>query len=117
MAADIEDLIGTPARRKGRRRTATHKRKDHGELHHLIGRALPYLCDRSGVANLHKLAEMLRMTYAGVHKWVRPGMDRHKIPPKRVEEICELSEKFALSEEAPDDFLPVRKVDFLPYMY
>ncbi len=113
MNSDLDDLVGTTASNHKR---AAYPRKDHGGLHHLIGRALPYLCDAQGVANLHQLAEILKLTYAACHKWVRPGRS-HKIPPKRAEEICKLSQEFADSGKAPKGFKPVTKADFLPFMF
>lgn len=115
MTTDLDDLIGSNSG-TGKKRKSEYPRKDHGELHQLIGRALPYLCGAGGVANLHTLAAQLQITYAACHKWMRPGQ-KHKIPAQRVAQICKLSADFAESGKAAKNFKPVTKIDFLPFMF
>lgn len=114
MGTDIDDILGSkPARKK---RNTYYRRKDHGDLHRLIGKALPYICGPDGVANLHELAKELELTYAACHKWMRPGQ-AHKIPPKRADRIVELSQAYADSGHAPPKFKPATKAEFLPFLF
>ena len=109
-----DDILGGKAARKPR--DTVYRRKNRGELHTLISKALPFICGPDGVANLHKLAEKLELTYAAVHKWMPPG-EEHCIPPKRAEQIVDLSTDYADSGSAPKGFKPVSKADFLPYFF
>lgn len=116
MTADIDDIIGQEAKGRRGKRDTYYRRKNRGPLHHLIGRALPSICGPDGVANLHELAKTLDLTYAAVHKWMRPDAE-HKIPAKQARRIVKLSEEFAENKDAPKSFKPVSEADFLPFLF
>ena len=112
MTSDIDTLLGgtePPQPARGHR----WKRASRGPLHDLLTRALPDLIDdRSQVANLHKLAAALNLTYQGVYKWFRPGRT-NQIAANQVERIVEMSQK---QTTGGADFVPVTREDFWDFL-
>jgi len=106
---DTDNLLGDA----DRPRNARYKRESRGPLHDLITRALPDLVDQEhGVANLHKLAEALEMTYQGVYKWFKPGR-QNLISTNRVDRIVEMSRN---QSNPPEGFKPVTQADFWDFL-
>lgn len=104
------DILGSKEE-QGRKRL-NYSRQSRGQLHDLLSRGLPDLCI-NGVCDLRSLADALGMTYAGVHKWVRPGVS-NQIPPAAVKKVVDLSSQQIKGGKA---FKPLVRSDFLPFLF
>lgn len=116
MLKDLDELIGeTPSGTKLRKRNRTkrNRRRSLGKLHDALSKALPDLCDSTGVCDLHALAEKLELSYVAVWKWMRPGQT-NRLPARHAGSIAELSKK---QKTGGAGFAPATKADFLPFIF
>lgn len=88
MAKNIDDMLDTD---NFRYPTPT-VRGFSGELHILLSRGLPDLCDSSGIMEVRKLADALNVRTQTVYKWMRNG-HKHQLPKNQVDRILELSKQ------------------------
>ncbi|MFC5394228.1 hypothetical protein [Bosea vestrisii] len=112
MTEGIDDILGSQEPKQAAR-GHRWKRESRGPLHDLITKALPdFVDDGDSVANLHKLADALDLTYQGVYKWFRPGR-KNQIAKNQVQRIVAMSEQ---QTSGGADFVPVKSADFWEFL-
>ena len=90
-----------------------HERKCLGPLHQKLSTFLPEFVDKDEkFCNTTRLAMALGMTYAGVHRWMRPGR-RNRITPDVAHKLVALSN---LTKVKPDGFRPATIEDFWEFV-
>lgn len=90
-----------------------HHRRCLSVLHERLTEFLPDFIDpNEEFINLARLAMALDMTYAGVHRWMRPGRP-NRITPSIVDKLCKLSE---MSEKRSAGFRPAGINDFWEFV-
>lgn len=90
-----------------------HERRCLGPLHERLTQFLPdFIDENEEFVNTRRLAMALDMTYAGVHRWMRPG-EKNRISPQAAQRLVNLSK---LTDPRHEGFRPARIEDFWEFV-